>query len=155
MTTLTTDHPAPAAPAHSSAPAPTPEERSHLLHPPLRTDADIEERVMSAIGTACRTQLWLLLLDAHDRQLPIALPCDDLAPKPRRGDADTLVAFMAGLMADRGATQLIAVWERPGGGALGGADAAWATALAEACDRRGVRLRAQLHSHSRGVTLLP
>ncbi|MCU1478969.1 MAG: hypothetical protein JWQ64_3662 [Subtercola sp.] len=129
-------------------------EHHPLLGQPLTSDQQIEERVMCTVGTACRHQLWFLLLTSSDLQVPIALPCDDLPLEPSETHVDTLLAFCAGLMADRGATQLVAVWERPGRGALNQADARWAQTIATTCARRGIRLRAQLLSHTRGVCLL-
>jgi hypothetical protein len=129
-------------------------EDNPLFDVPLTSDQQIEERVMSTVGTACRHQLWFLLLTSSDRQVPIALPCDDLPLEPSETHVDGLLTFCAGLMADRGATQLVAVWERPGRGALNQADALWAQTIAATCARRGIHLRAQLLSHTRGVCLL-
>ncbi|GGF37335.1 hypothetical protein [Subtercola lobariae] len=163
MTTLTAEHPPQLDETHTLTPPqgeprqfdPPESPRRHLLlDQPLRTDAHIEERVMSTIGTACRHQLWLLMLTSADLQVPLAFPCDDFSVEPDKKQANVLLAFIAGLMADRGATQLIAVWERPGRGALSPADARWAQLIAHSCERRGIPLRAQLLSHSRGVCLL-
>ncbi|RFA23395.1 hypothetical protein [Subtercola boreus] len=124
------------------------------LHDPLTTDTQIEDRALRVIGTAARRQLWLMMLDDLHNHVPIVIPLDDLPPVPDRTETDVLVSRLAGILDIADASQLILVWERPGRGRLAEPDTVWARALAENCLRRGVRLRAQLLSHTRGVTLL-
>lgn len=125
---------------------------AHTL--PLTTDADIEDRTLTLVGAAIRRQLWLMFLTADDVQLPVLMPVDDLPELPDRVETDVLVSHLAGLLDQIGAAQLVLVWERPGRGLLNPSEAAWARALALDCERRGIRLRAQLLSHTRGVMLL-
>ncbi|UFS58512.1 hypothetical protein [Subtercola endophyticus] len=124
------------------------------LSEPLTTDRLLEKRVLSCMGPACRSQVWLLLLDSDERQLPVAIPCDDLRPEPTELEVDNLAAFAAGMLFDRGGSQLVTVWERQGRGSPTPTDARWAAAFAEHCERRGIPLRAQLLCHSRGVRVL-
>lgn len=124
------------------------------LHEPLTTDAAIEDRTLNLIGTAGSRQLWLMMLDAHDQQLPVVIPLDDLPRLPNTASTDALIGRAAAILAQAGGCQLVLVWERPGRGRLLPHDTAWARAVAENCARRGLRLRAQLLSHTRGVALL-
>ncbi|RFA17445.1 hypothetical protein B7R22_00095 [Subtercola boreus] len=121
---------------------------------PLTTDAQIEDRVLALIGTAGHRQLWLMFLDHDDDQLPVVIPLDDLPRVPDRAQTDVLVGHLAGVLHQVAAVQIVLVWERPGKGKLTELDQAWARSIAENCSRRGVRLRAQLLSHTRGVTIL-
>ncbi|RFA10961.1 hypothetical protein B7R54_18405 [Subtercola boreus] len=123
-------------------------------HTPLTTDAQLEDRVLALIGTAGHRQLWLMFLDNDDDQLPVVIPLDDLPRQPDRAETDVLVGHLAGILQQVAAVQLVLVWERPGKGKLTEPDRAWASAIALNCARRGVRLRAQLLSHTRGVTIL-
>lgn len=157
MNTLQADlahHAPPTSPPVASPPRASPPLASPLAAAPLTTDAEIEDRVLALIGTAGHRQLWLMFLDSDDGQLPVVIPLDDLPREPNRAETDVLVGHLAGILAQVRAVQLVLVWERPGRGRLTERDQAWARALAANCARRGVRLRAQLLSHTRGVTIL-
>lgn len=122
---------------------------------PLRTDADVLERVEALVGTAASpSTLWLLLVDGDDRQAPVVLPVHDM---PRRPDEtlDGLGALLRGvvpdLATDSGPGSAVLVRERLGDAAVTDDDRAWATALVDVCQRCGVRLRGVFASTPRGV----
>lgn len=118
---------------------------------PLVTDELIEQRVSALIGRASRRQLWLLFLDADDKQLPLVMPTDDFPGSARPEYAQALVRGVSQIMESAGAAQVIFVWERYAGADLTAIDRAWARQLHDECALRGVRVRAQLLSHKRGV----
>ncbi|MCP2030973.1 hypothetical protein L1277_001064 [Okibacterium sp. HSC-33S16] len=129
-----------------------PASETHLY--PLVTDDLIEQRVTDLIGRACRRQLWLLFLDENDVQLPLLMPTDDYPARPEPKKTAELADGIARVMAAAHATQLILVWERYAGADLTALDRAWAQQVHLECTRVGVRVRAQLLSHKRGVRWL-
>lgn len=123
------------------------------LHP-LVTDELIEERVRDLVGRACRRQLWLLFLNDENVQLPLLMPTDDYPSRPAAENAAELANGIRSIMEGIGATQLVLVWERYAGPELSPLDRAWARELHRQCSELGVRVRAQLLSHKRGVRWL-
>ena len=68
--------------------------------PPLRTDAEVLERVEQLVGRAASpSTLWLLLVDGDDRQTPAVMPIDDVPPWPD-GFVDGLAQVVAGIAPD-------------------------------------------------------
>ncbi|MEO6827577.1 MAG: hypothetical protein ABI255_00305 [Microbacteriaceae bacterium] len=128
---------------------------------PLLTDDDIETRVADLIGRACERQLWLLFLDRHGVQLrevlPIAgypiSPGTSSEPPSGRSYAAQLAAFIARMMTEMEAEQVVLVWERGLSRTPTPADQIWAKTLGAACSGEGVTVRAQLISHRKGVRL--
>lgn len=117
---------------------------------PLTSQVQIEERVRSLIGRACRRQLWFLFLDGNQVQLPLLIPLDDLPATP--GDSvHDLARAMAEAMEAAGAESIIVVLERYASSALTGTDLAWARGIHDAFDLEGIDLRGVLLSHNRGV----
>ncbi len=129
----------------------TPISASAAKEQPLTTDDLIEERVSALIGRACRRQLWLLFLDAEDVQLPILMPTDDFPVSPLPEYARALARGVSEILEATDAAQVILVWERYAGAELTAGDRAWARQLHDECTESGVRVRAQLLSHKRGV----
>lgn len=129
----------------------TPISASAATHEPLVSDELIEQRVSDLIGRACRRQLWLLFLTADDVQVPLLMPTDDFPGSPRPEYVQALVHAIIEILETAGATQLIVVWERYAGADLTASDRAWARQVHDECAVRGVRVRAQLLSHKRGV----
>jgi hypothetical protein len=118
---------------------------------PLRTDTLIEERVRETIGRALRRQMWLLFLDCDQIQLPLLIPIDKLPSRPDLTGTTQVVANIAELMVEIGASDLVVVWERVGPPTVSAQDADWARSIARACSAIGLPLRAMLLSHHRGV----
>ncbi|MBX9471059.1 hypothetical protein [Microcella sp.] len=118
------------------------------------TDADLqtpEAQLAYALGPALRWQLWLFF-PANDNGFGgLAMPCDDLPRRAPTDAADTLFTVIDGVAQHSGATELIIGLERRGGPDPGRLDREWMLAASTAADRAGVRLRAVLISHTRGV----
>jgi hypothetical protein len=114
------------------------------LHP-LTTDAQVQLRASQLVGRAVRRQLWIMLLDENDVQLPVIVPIDDLPPAP---DGDLPFAY---IVESTGAAAVFVVLERYGGEELTPADRAWAKHVRDGCAAASVRLRGILLSHRRGV----
>ncbi len=122
---------------------------------PLDTDARIRERVLDLVGPALRPQLWLLFLDAADRQLPLVMPCDDLPERPTEQDRCMLARFICDVCDATEAAQALLVWERPGTAERSAAEQEWMNGLGRLVADGGGRVRAQLISHDRGVAWIP
>lgn len=122
---------------------------------PIVTDADCLERVDNLVGRACKRQVWFLLLDEHGVQLPALIPIEGYPAAPG-GDEEALLAqWLAEIMSSCDALEAIVVWERRLGEASVPAERLWARRLDAECRAIGVRLRAQVISHRRGVRLFP
>jgi hypothetical protein len=124
---------------------------AEAAHQPLVTDADIQERVDSLIGRACRRQVWMLFTDDADIQTSDLIAMDDYPTSPDGGAAEIFAARIAEWMNTTDAAQVIFVWERCVSERFTPADRAWAKALALACRENQVSVRAQLISHRSGV----
>ena len=110
-----------------------------------------EAQLAHALGPAIRWQLWLFLPANDDGFGGLAMPCDDLPRRAPADAADTLFTVIDGVARHSGATELILGLERRGGPDPGRLDREWMLAASSAADRAGVRLRAVLISHTRGV----
>jgi hypothetical protein len=113
--------------------------------PPLRTDAEVLERVEQLLGRASSpSTLWVLLVDGDDRQTPVVMPIDDAPPWPD-GFVDGLAPVVAGVVPDlatrNGPGSVIFVRERLGSRHVTDQDRAWAQGLTSMCGRVGVVLR--------------
>ena len=118
------------------------------------TDDDLqtpEAQLAYALGPAIRWQLWLFFPANDDGFGGLAMPCDDLPRRAPADAADTLFTVIDGVARHSGATELILGLERRGGPDPGRLDREWMLAAATAADQAGVRLRAVLISHTRGV----
>ncbi|MET1051104.1 MAG: hypothetical protein ABWX65_00555 [Mycetocola sp.] len=118
---------------------------------PLVTDELIEQRVRAIVGRACQRQVWMLFLDGDDVQIPLILPMADYPLHPGDGNAETFAARVREIVEAAEAEQVIFVWERYAGDQLTHIDRAWARELHRGCRAEGVRVRAQVLSHKRGV----
>lgn len=130
----------------------------------LATDGDLFDLLEVLLGTAHRRQLWLIMLDDANRIEGPLMPLEGHPQHPEDlCDTDDLgevahsfaLAHRFAMISDLvGATQVILVWERPGGEDLEAEERAWAGAMTRRCDESGVRLRAQFVLHDRGLRLL-
>ncbi|GAB2528918.1 hypothetical protein [Paramicrobacterium agarici] len=123
-------------------------------HAPLVSDEQIEMRVSDLVGKAIKRQWWMLFLDENDVQLPHIVPVEGAPLVPDDAATQHSAEGMSAIMDELGAAQVILVWERPTGPTVAMPDRVWARSLAEAARRRGIRVRAQLISHSNGVRWL-
>lgn len=128
--------------------------------PPLRTDADVLERVRSLVGDAITNrQLWLMFVDGDDRQAPVVLPISDVPRYPHKELLGNLAEIIAGLRdqlrTDRGPGSVILTVERFGSDEITAIDGEWASALRACCLRAQVALRGIFLSTRCGVRPLP
>ena len=121
---------------------------------PLETDDLVERRVASLIGRAVSRQIWLLFVDAGNTQLPLVMPISDIPVAPEAGDLHNWTALVRGTAQAVHAHGVVVVIERYDAERLTDADRAWARLSRDGCRDAGVRLRAILLSHRRGVRLL-
>ena len=121
---------------------------------PLGTDDLIEQRVAALIGRAQSRQIWLLFVDEHDVQLPLVMPISDIPVAPAADDAASWAELLRGTTEATNAHGVIVVVERYDAERLTQADRAWASLSRDGCRDAGVRLRAVLLSHRRGVRIL-
>jgi hypothetical protein len=121
---------------------------------PLVSDELIEQRVIALVGRASSRQVWMLFLDEKDFQLPLLLPMANYPESPGGGNAENFARSVREIVEVAEAAQVIFVWERYASDSLTAADCAWAQHLQRACVAEGVRVRAQLLSHKRGIRWL-
>jgi hypothetical protein len=124
--------------------------------PSLRTDADVLARVNALVGPACAgRQLWVMLVDGDDRQLPTVLPIAGIPRSPDRRGLHALERLVDGLRdqlaTDRGPGSVVFTLERTGVDAIMPADREWSDALRVACAHRQVALRGVFLSSDSGV----
>ncbi|NYG99739.1 hypothetical protein FJ656_00785 [Schumannella luteola] len=118
---------------------------------PLDSDALVLRRAEELIGQARRDQLWLLLLDRADVQLPVLLPIDDLPSEPDELASEGFAGVFRMLRTETEARAVVAVLERPALTTLPPGDRAWIRALHEAATVSGLRLRASLLAGAQGL----
>lgn len=117
---------------------------------PLITDEDVLERVTLLVRNALRRQLWLMFLDADDRQLPVLMPTD-VPAAPGTSDATNLARFISGVNDDLNATSIVVSLERRGSDEISDDDRAWFRLVRDACAMAELRLRGPVLVHTRGV----
>lgn len=117
---------------------------------PLTADDDVRERVAELLDRAYRRQLWFMLLDDQQRQLPILLPFD-VPRKPGSSHRAGFARSIGALAQEADADAMIVALERPGSATLGASDRAWFVLVTEACTEVGIRLRGPLLVHDDGV----
>ncbi len=117
---------------------------------PLTTDAAVQSRVHDLIGCALRHQLWLMFLDAGDRQLPLLMPAD-VPRAPEGSDLSRFAEFLRGLVETVEAASVVITLERAGDDELDDDDRAWFRLIHRAAELAEARLRGPLLAHSTGV----
>lgn len=117
---------------------------------PLITDDDVLERVRLLVRNALRRQLWLMFLDADDRQLPVLMPTD-VPAAPGTTDASNLARFISGVNDDLNATSIVVSLERRGSDEISDDDREWFRLVRDACVMAELRLRGPVLVHTRGV----
>ncbi|PZQ89810.1 MAG: hypothetical protein DI534_08495 [Leifsonia xyli] len=117
---------------------------------PLVTDEQVLERATLLLDCAIRRQLWLMFLDADDRQLPLLMPCE----VPRRPAPQHLANYarvLGDIAEEFEAAAIVAAYERCGGDALSDTDRAWLRLVRDACGVAVLPLRGPLLVHDDGV----
>lgn len=118
--------------------------------------------------TALRRQLWLFFLDGDDAAVGPVMPCADHPGDPSEpGVVDDLGPIAAGDLFGARFAGLVAmfesayacrgialVWERLGDANIDDETDAWAKALGSSLADHGVRVRAQMLLHDRGLRVL-
>jgi hypothetical protein len=127
--------------------------------PPLHSDADILARVRALVGPACVDhQLWILLIDGDDRQLPTVLPISGMPPSPdrrlMRGLERLLNGLRDSLRTPAGPGSVIFAVERTGPDVVRPLDREWSNALRVACAHAGIGLSGVFLSTAGGVRRL-
>lgn len=121
---------------------------------PLRSDEQVLDRVTRLVGAAIRPQLWLMMLDPRDRQLPLLVPVEGIPAHPELDAVDGMARIIEQLARSAGAASVVAVLERPGGEHPDRGVRAWGAVLVDAAAEAGIPLRALLLAHDAGVVLL-
>ncbi len=121
---------------------------------PLRTDEQLLDRVGRIVGAAIRPQLWLMLLDAQERQLPLLVPVEGIPAHPELDAVAGMARIVEQLARSAGAASVVAVLERPGGELPDRGVRAWGAVLVDAAAEARIPLRALLLAHDAGVSLL-
>jgi hypothetical protein len=121
---------------------------------PLRSDEQVLDRVARLVGAAIRPQLWLMMLDPRDRQLPLLVPVEGIPAHPELDAVDGMARIIEQLARSAGAASVVAVLERPGGEHPDRGVRAWGAVLVDAAAEAGIPLRALLLAHDAGVVLL-
>lgn len=122
--------------------------------PPIHTVEQARERVFDLVGRAIRCQLWLMLLDANGRQLPLLIPIEDIPLRPEPGEMTPLAAGIGTILAQNGpGGSVILALERPGSAQLTAPDQAWARELTAAFGKV-MAITGMFVAHDEGVCLL-
>jgi hypothetical protein len=127
-------------------------------HHRLVTRHDLDDRIRELLPTALVHQLWLLLFDADDVQMPAMIPIGDLplGDAPRAGGAPGGAEGVADLLTtlDRefGVASYVFVLERPGSADLTPVDRHWLDVLLGIATGRPFTVRAVYLCHDDGVT---
>jgi hypothetical protein len=120
---------------------------------PLRTAAELRERVFLIVKRAMTRQLWVFLLDEDGRQLAHVHSFDGIPASPETEILTNIVtAFSEALEVAAPGGSLVFTLERPGLATPHAFDELWADGLREAAD--GIVPIAVFLAHSKGVSEL-
>jgi hypothetical protein len=123
-------------------------------HTPLPARADLDRRVRQLIPCAVQRQLWLLLFDENDVQMPVMIPIGDL-PLHADGpavDGEGVLELLVMMAKEFTVASFVFVLEREGSRSLSDDDVAWLTYLLEVDAGRDFRVRAAYLCHDDGVS---
>ena len=107
---------------------------------PLTTDDELVPVIQSLLEGAYRRQVWLMLLDADVKPLPVIMP----SAVPAQPDGEDIVGFadfMRCAAYDVAGSTLVVTFERPGPAHIVDRDRQWLKLLREACLETGVPFR--------------
>ncbi|GEA88754.1 hypothetical protein [Cellulomonas cellasea] len=147
----------PRRPSGADLPTHHPTDDWHGLHlPPHEAPDEVGRTLESAddalallLGLVGRDRsgppaLWFVLLDAHDRVLPVVLPIPEVPLVADPVVASNLVHVLASVLAhDAPGGSLLVAYVRRGGGDRGAFESGWSRVLHEEAMRAGVRIRAE------------
>ncbi len=123
-------------------------------HTPLPARADLDRRVRQLIPCAVQRQLWLLLFDENDVQMPVMIPIGDL-PLHADGpavDGEGVLELLVMMAKEFTVASFVFVLEREGSRSLSDDDIAWLTYLLEVDAGRDFRVRAAYLCNDDGVS---
>ena len=124
---------------------------------PLKTDADVLDRVGSCIDQQSRSgrALWIMFVDPGGVQLPVLVPLDGVPEIPEPGDARAVCHLVATVLSDAapGGSAVISL-VRSGTGQVRKSEQHWTSALREAASDEGTTLRMVCLATSDGVRQL-
>jgi hypothetical protein len=115
-----------------------------------RTLESVQDALVLVLGLVGRDRsgpptLWFVVLDAHDRVLPVVLPIPDVPTIADPAVATDLVHVLASVIEhDAPGGSLLVGYARRGGGDRGAFESGWSAALRDAASRAGVRVRAEI-----------
>jgi hypothetical protein len=88
--------------------------------------------------------LWFVVLDPHDRALPVVLPVPEVPTIADPQVARNLVHALAAVIEREAPGGAVVIgYVRRGGGDRGAFESGWSTVLREEADRTGVRIRVE------------
>lgn len=134
---------------HAEAPPAVPRYDPHCR---LTTRRDLDDRVEGLLPTAVVRQLWLLLLDADDVQMPAMIPIGDLPLRQGDADGEGVGELLTTLDREFGVASYVFVLERPGSPDLTDDDRTWLAHVLTLGDGRPFAVRAAYLCHDDGVT---
>jgi hypothetical protein len=117
----------------------------------LVSRASLDARIRQLVPCATERQLWLVMLDRDDVQLPVMIPIGDLAVRAEQVAAEGLADLLTTLTAELSPASFVFVAERPGSSAVTDDDRLWLTFLL-GLTSEAVRVRAAYLCHDDGVS---
>ncbi|ARC56833.1 hypothetical protein AS850_07055 [Frondihabitans sp. 762G35] len=97
-------------------------------------------------------QLWLLLLDADDVQLPVMVPLGDIPLRGGSADGEGLIEMLRSLAREFAAASFVFILERPGPPSPRYDDRLWLTMLLTIGPTETFGVRAAFLAHDAGIT---
>lgn len=115
----------------------------------LADDEALLARVRDLVEGAYRRQLWFMLLDDENRQLPVLIP-HDVPRAPTLRYPEALSSLLTGLVEEVRPGAIVVVLERPGSDILTSADRAWFALVQDAVREAGAGMRGPILAHDDG-----
>jgi hypothetical protein len=107
---------------------------------PLTTDEQLVPFLQALLEGAYRRQVWLVLLDADSKPLPVVMP-SAVQAEPDGEDITGFADFMRCAAYDVAGSILVVTFERPGPAQIVDRDRRWLKLLRAACVETGVGFR--------------
>jgi hypothetical protein len=120
-------------------------------HRPLSSRVDLEARVRQLVPCAVQRQLWLLLLDADDVQLPVMVPLGDIPLRGGSADGEGLIEMLRSLAREFEASSFVFILERPGPPSPRYDDRLWLSMLLSVARTDAFDVRAAFLAHDAGI----
>jgi hypothetical protein len=128
-----------------------PATHAYDAHDRLIGRADLDRRIAGLLPTAVVRQLWLLLFDSDDVQMPAMIPIGDLPLRQGDADGEGLAELLTTLDREFGVASYVFVLERPGPAEPSSDDRRWLAHLLGAADGRPFSVRSVYLCHDSGV----